>query len=119
MLSPGLLKENVDGEALEWAAGRMLQRPERRRLLIVLSDGAPVDQATLERNEDKQILDRHLRAVIGQIQSVGLIELCAIGIGHDVSAYYPVSRQIDQVGKLADAVIGILDQLLVTGKARS
>ena len=58
-------------------------------------------------------------AVIGQIQSVGLIELCAIGIGHDVSAYYPVSRQIDQVGKLADAVIGILDQLLVTGKARS
>lgn len=113
MLSPELLKENVDGEALNWAAMRMHQRPEKRRILIVLSDGAPVDQATIERNDNTAILDSHLREVISQILDAGLIELCAIGIRHDVSTYYPVSRQINQIGDLADAMVDLLDNQLV------
>ena len=113
MLMPALLKENIDGEALEWAAGRLMQRPERRKILIVLSDGAPVDQSTLERNEDKTLLDRHLLETIGQIEALERIELCAIGIGHDVSKYYPVSQQVDRVEGLADAVVQLLDDLLI------
>jgi cobaltochelatase CobT len=114
MLSPALLKENIDGEALEWAALRLLQRPERRKILIVLSDGAPVDQATLERNADRAILDRHLRQVIQRLTANSGIELCAIGIRHDVSFYYPVSRKIEQIPELADAVVALLDSLLVS-----
>lgn len=116
MLSPSILKENVDGEALEWAARRLLQRPEQRKILIVLSDGAPVDQATLERNDDKTLLDRHLRRVIAQIQSSGGIELSAIGIRHDVSAFYPVSRRVDQIPDLADTMVELLDRYLVLGE---
>lgn len=114
MLSPSILKENVDGEALDWAASRLMQRSERRKILMVLSDGAPVDQATLERNDDKTILDRHLRDVIAHVTDTGSIELCAIGIRHDVSSYYPVSRQVDQVTELADKTVELLDCLLVT-----
>src|SRR5690606_7037759 len=75
MLSNEVLKENVDGEALIWAAQRLAGRPEARRVLIVISDGSPVDQATLEANADKQILDRHLRDVIAGIEKGGQIEL--------------------------------------------
>lgn len=116
MLAPQILKENVDGEALEWAALRLSRRPERRKILIVLSDGAPVDQATLERNDDKALLDRHLREVIARVNAVGDIELCAIGIQHDVSGYYPVSRQIDQVSDLANVIVNLLDGYLVAGR---
>lgn len=115
MLSPALLKENIDGEALQWAAERLLARPEERKILIVLSDGAPVDQATLERNEDKAILDRHLRQVVSALNDTSLLELCAIGIKHDVSSYYQVSQRIDRVADLAEAVVDILDTCLIAG----
>lgn len=87
MLREGLLKENIDGEALLWAHERLLGRPEQRRILMVISDGAPVDDSTLSVNSGNY-LDRHLREVIGWIESISPIELVAIGIGHDVTRYY-------------------------------
>ncbi|MBK8082450.1 MAG: cobaltochelatase subunit CobT [Devosia sp.] len=113
MMSADLLKENIDGEALAWAARRLLARPEQRRILMVISDGAPVDQATIEVNEDKQILDRHLREVIGEIERGGQIELVAIGVRHDVDGYYRSARRIDAIEDLGPALIGALDALLM------
>ncbi len=112
MLSPSLLKENIDGEALQWAAGRLLRRPEERKLLFVISDGAPVDQATLDRNDDKMILDGHLRDTIKWIDENTLIELSAIGIKHDVSSHYRSSVRVDAVTELGDALIHMLDRRL-------
>ncbi|MDD2876054.1 MAG: cobaltochelatase subunit CobT [Acidiphilium sp.] len=87
MLREGLLKENIDGEALAWAYRRLLARPEHRRILMVISDGAPVDDSTLSVNQGNY-LERHLRDVIREIESRDLVELTAIGIGHDVTRYY-------------------------------
>jgi cobaltochelatase CobT len=87
MLREGLLKENIDGEALLWAHNRLLARAEHRRVLMVISDGAPVDDATLSANPGN-FLERHLRDVIGWIETRSPIELTAIGIGHDVTRYY-------------------------------
>nr|VFJ49625.1 MAG: cobaltochelatase CobT [Candidatus Kentron sp. FM]VFJ50303.1 MAG: cobaltochelatase CobT [Candidatus Kentron sp. FM]VFK10009.1 MAG: cobaltochelatase CobT [Candidatus Kentron sp. FM] len=87
MLREGLLKENVDGEALLWAHRRLLARSEQRRILMVISDGTPVDDATLSANSP-DYLDRHLRQVIGYIENESPVELLAIGIGHDVTRYY-------------------------------
>lgn len=87
MLREGLLKENIDGEALLWAYRRLLKRPEHRRILMVISDGAPVDDSTLSVNAGNY-LERHLRDVIRQIEAQGAVELAAIGIGHDVTRYY-------------------------------
>ncbi|MBT4519544.1 MAG: cobaltochelatase subunit CobT [Halieaceae bacterium] len=87
MLREGLLKENIDGEALLWAHARLLARPEQRRILLVISDGAPVDDATLSSNSS-DYLEIHLRQVIHWIQTRSSVELSAIGIGHDVSQYY-------------------------------
>ena len=87
MLREGLLKENIDGEALLWAHQRLLGRSEQRRILMVISDGAPVDDSTLSVNSGNY-LDRHLRAVIEWIETTSPIELLAIGIGHDVTRYY-------------------------------
>ena len=112
MMSPDLLKENIDGEALAWAARRLLVRSEQRRILMVISDGAPVDQATLEANSDKEILDRHLREVIGEIERGGQIELAAIGVRHDVDKYFRSARRIDSIDELGPALIGALDDLL-------
>ena len=83
----GLLKENIDGEALLWAHNRLVARPEERRILMVISDGAPVDDSTLSVNSGTY-LEQHLRQVIGWIESRSDIELIAIGIGHDVTRYY-------------------------------
>lgn len=113
MMSADVLKENVDGEALAWAARRLLSRPERRRILVVISDGAPVDQATIEANADKEILDRHLRDVIAEIERSGLVELTAIGVRHDVEKYYRSARRIDVIDELGPALIGALDALLM------
>lgn len=113
MMSADVLKENVDGEALAWAARRLMGRSEQRRILMVISDGAPVDQATIEANEDKEILDRHLREVIGEIERGGQIELTAIGVRHDVENYYRSARRIDAVDDLGPALIGALDALLM------
>lgn len=87
MMREGLLKENIDGEALDWAHKRLLGRPEQRRILMVISDGAPVDDSTLSVNAGNY-LERHLRYVIGEIENRSPVELIAIGIGHDVTRYY-------------------------------
>jgi cobaltochelatase CobT len=87
MMREGLLKENIDGEALEWAYKRLMSRPEQRRILMVISDGAPVDDSSLSVNAGTY-LEKHLRHVINHIEQVSPIELLAIGIGHDVTRYY-------------------------------
>ena len=87
MLREGVLKENIDGEALLWAYQRLLARPEHRRVLMVISDGAPVDDSTLSVNPSNY-LERHLREVIARIEKQDVVELLAIGIGHDVTRYY-------------------------------
>jgi len=87
MLRKGLLKENIDGEALAWAYQRLITRPERRKILMMISDGAPIDDSTLSANPGK-FLERHLREVIAQVEADQSVELAAIGIGHDVTQYY-------------------------------
>src|SRR6201996_9216302 len=87
MLREGILKENIDGEALLWAHNRLLGRPEERRVMMVISDGAPVDDSTLSVNPGNY-LEKHLREVIREIEKIGAVELTAIGIGHDVTRYY-------------------------------
>ena len=87
MLRKGLLKENVDGEALTWAYQRIMARPEKRKILMVISDGAPIDDSTLSSNPGK-FLERHLQEVIKQVEGDPEVELTAIGIGHDVTQYY-------------------------------
>jgi cobaltochelatase CobT len=87
MLREGILKENIDGEALMWAHNRLLGRPEERKILMVISDGAPVDDSTLSVNPGNY-LEKHLREVIREIERMGVVELTAIGIGHDVTRYY-------------------------------
>jgi cobaltochelatase CobT len=87
MMREGLLKENIDGEALDWAHKRLLARPEQRRILMVISDGAPVDDSTLSVNSGNY-LERHLRYIIEDIETRSPVELIAIGIGHDVTRYY-------------------------------
>jgi cobaltochelatase CobT len=87
MMREGLLKENIDGEALDWAHKRLLGRPEQRRILMVISDGAPVDDSTLSVNPGNY-LERHLRFIINEIETRSPVELIAIGIGHDVTRYY-------------------------------
>jgi cobaltochelatase CobT len=87
MLREGILKENIDGEALMWAHNRLLGRPEERKILMVISDGAPVDDSTLSVNPGNY-LEKHLREVIREIEKIAVVELTAIGIGHDVTRYY-------------------------------
>jgi cobaltochelatase CobT len=87
MMREGLLKENIDGEALIWAHGRLIARAEARRVLMIISDGAPVDDSTLSVNPGNY-LDKHLRQVITEIETKSPVELLAIGIGHDVTRYY-------------------------------
>ena len=103
MMKEGLLKENIDGEALEWAHRRMIQRPEARRILMVISDGAPVDDSTLSVNP-ANFLEKHLRDVIAMIQRRKQVELLAIGIGHDVTRYYDRAVTITDVDQLAGAM---------------
>jgi cobaltochelatase CobT len=100
MLREGLLKENIDGEALLWAYGRLMARPEQRKILMVISDGAPVDDSTLSVNPGNY-LEQHLRAVIGWIENHTDIELTAIGIGHDVTRYYHRAVTIGDMEQLA------------------
>ena len=111
MLDSELLKENIDGEALLWASRRLIKRRESRKVLIVISDGAPVDQTTLEENTDKAILDRHLRDIIAQIESSRAIELAAIGVRHDVRKYYANSARIDKVDALGESLVRMIDEL--------
>jgi cobaltochelatase CobT len=103
MMREGLLKENIDGEALIWAHNRLLGRPEQRRILMMISDGAPVDDSTLSVNPGNY-LEQHLRAVIEEIELRSPIELLAIGIGHDVTRYYRRAVTIVDAEELAGAM---------------
>ncbi len=103
MMKEGLLKENIDGEALEWAHRRMLARPEARKVLMVISDGAPVDDSTLSVNP-ANYLEKHLRDVIAMVEKRRAVELVAIGIGHDVTRYYNRAVTITDVDQLAGAM---------------
>ena len=103
MMREGLLKENIDGEALLWAHARLIERPEQRRLLMVISDGAPVDDSTLSANPGNY-LERHLRNVIHWIETRSPVELIAIGIGHDVTRYYRRAVTIVDADELAGAM---------------
>ncbi|HYD36952.1 MAG TPA: cobaltochelatase subunit CobT [Allosphingosinicella sp.] len=104
MMREGLLKENIDGEALLWAHNRLIARPEERRILMVISDGAPVDDSTLSVNSGTY-LERHLRQVIGWIQARSPVELVAIGIGHDVTRYYERAVTIMDAEQLGGTMI--------------
>jgi cobaltochelatase CobT len=103
MMREGLLKENIDGEAVLWAHQRLIGRPEQRKILMVISDGAPVDDSTLSVNSG-HYLERHLRAVIQQIETASPVELIAIGIGHDVGRYYRRAVTIVDVEQLGGAI---------------
>jgi cobaltochelatase CobT len=103
MMKEGLLKENIDGEALEWAHQRMLARREARKILMVISDGAPVDDSTLSVNP-ANFLEKHLRDVIAMVERRKMVELLAIGIGHDVTRYYSRAVTITDVEQLAGAM---------------
>ena len=103
MMKEGLLKENIDGEALEWAHRRMMARHESRKILMVISDGAPVDDSTLSVNP-ANYLEKHLRDVIAMVERRKAVELLAIGIGHDVTRYYDRAVTITDVDQLAGAM---------------
>jgi cobaltochelatase CobT len=125
MLKEGLLKENVDGEALVWASERLRAHSAARRVLLVISDGAPQDNQTMQYNRmwdtandkptltfDEQYLERHLKEVIQNIDDVGDIQLDAIGISHDVGKYYGVGDKVMKLEELAPTAIAKLETLL-------
>ncbi len=110
MLREGLLKENIDGEALLWAHNRLIARPEERRILMVISDGAPVDDSTLSVNPGNY-LEKHLREVIEMIETRSPVELIAIGIGHDVTRYYRRAVTIVDAEQLGGTMMEKLAEL--------
>ena len=117
MLREGLLKENIDGEAILWAHQRVLGRPEQRRILMVISDGAPVDDSTLSANPGNY-LEQHLRKVIEWIEQRSPVELLAIGIGHDVTRYYRRAVTISDPEQLGGAMLGELSALFDLARRR-
>ena len=110
MLKEGLLKENIDGEALTWSHDRLIKRNEERKILIVISDGAPVDDSTLSANRE-DYLDNHLKKIIAQIETESPVELQAIGIGHDVSKYYNNAITINRAEELGEVLLEELTKL--------
>ncbi len=118
MMKEGLLKENIDGEALDWAHRRLLKREENRKILLVISDGAPVDDSTLSVNP-ANYLEKHLRHVIHKIESTNRVQLLAIGIGHDVTRYYKRAVTITDAEQLAGAMTEQLADLFEEQKFTS
>lgn len=110
MLRGDLLKQNIDGEALLWASSRIQRRPEQRKIIMMISDGAPIDTSTMSANRDNFLVD-HLHQVIADINAKRELELVAIGIGHDVSVYYDKSITIYDVKKLGRAMLSQLSEL--------
>ena len=110
MLKEGLLKENIDGEAISWAYSRLKKRKEERKILMVISDGAPVDDSTLSVNSG-DFLEKHLKKIVKFIEEKTEIEILAIGIGHDVSRYYNRAIKITDVNELGDVMISQLSTL--------
>jgi len=115
MLKEGLLKENIDGEAISWAYNRIKKRKEERKILMVISDGAPVDDSTLSVNSG-DFLEKHLKKIVKFIENKSDIEVLAIGIGHDVSRYYSKAIKITDVNELGDVMISQLSSLFETKK---
>ena len=115
MLKEGLLKENIDGEAITWAFNRLRKRKEERKILMVISDGAPVDDSTLSVNSG-DFLEKHLKKIVKYIEEKSEIEILAIGIGHDVSRYYNRAIKITDVNELGDVMISQLSSLFDTKK---
>ena len=113
MLKEGLLKENIDGEAISWAYSRIKKRKEERKILMVISDGAPVDDSTLSVNSG-DFLEKHLKKIVKFIENKSDIEVLAIGIGHDVSRYYNKAIKITDVNELGDVMISQLSSLFET-----
>ena len=118
MLKEGLLKENIDGEALKWAYNKMSRRKEERKILMVISDGAPVDDSTLSTNTS-DYLEANLKTVVKWIENKSGIELLAIGIGHDVTRYYNQAIKITDVQDLGDVMINQLTDLFVENKRKT
>ena len=110
MLREGLLKENIDGEALLWAHNRLIARSEQRRILMVISDGAPVDDSTLSVNPGNY-LENHLRSAIEWIETKSPVEIAAIGIGHDVTRYYKRAVTIMDAEQLGGTMMDKLAEL--------
>ena len=115
MLKEGLLKENIDGEAINWAFSRLQKRREERKILMVISDGAPVDDSTLSVNSG-DFLEKHLKKMVQFIEQKTEIEVLAIGIGHDVSRYYNRAIKITDVNELGDVMISQLSNLFESKK---
>ena len=115
MLKEGLLKENIDGEALKWAYNKMIKRKEERKILMVISDGAPVDDSTLSVNSG-DFLEKHLKKTVKYIECKSDVEILAIGIGHDVYRYYSKAIKITDVQELGDVMIGQLSGLFENNK---
>tara|TARA_A100001011_G_C14298853_1_gene839780 strand:+ start:463 stop:2253 length:1791 start_codon:yes stop_codon:yes gene_type:complete len=115
MLKEGLLKENIDGEAISWAYNRIKKRKEERKILMVISDGAPVDDSTLSVNSG-DFLEKHLKKTVKFIENKTDIEVLAIGIGHDVSRYYDKAIKITDVNELGDVMISQLSSLFESQK---
>ena len=113
MLKEGLLKENIDGEAISWAYNRIKKRKEERKILMVISDGAPVDDSTLSVNSG-DFLEKHLKKIVKFIENKSDVEVIAIGIGHDVSRYYNKAIKITDVNELGDVMISQLSTLFDT-----
>ena len=115
MLREGILKENIDGEALAWSYQRLINRKESRKIMMVISDGAPVDDSTLSVNPGNY-LEKHLREIINLIENQSDIQLLAIGIGHDVTRYYKRAVTLMDMEELGGTVMNQLTELFDEGK---
>ena len=118
MLKEGLLKENIDGEALLWAFKKIAKRKEERKILMVISDGAPVDDSTLSVNSG-DYLEKHLKQTVKWIEENSEIEISAIGIGHDVTRYYNKAIKISDVQELGDVMINQLTKLFTEKNSKA
>ena len=117
MLKEGILKENIDGEGILWAYNRLKKRKEERKIIMVISDGAPVDDSTLSVNQ-ANYLEKHLKRVVNWIEKNSEIEINAIGIGHDVTNYYEKALKIADVQELGDAMVDQLVALFINSPAK-
>ena len=118
MLKEGLLKENIDGEAILWAYNRIKKRNEERKIIMIISDGAPVDDSTLSVNSG-DFLEKHLKQTVKFIEDKTETEILAIGIGHDVSRYYSKAIKITDVHELGDVMINQLSYLFDKDKNKN
>jgi cobaltochelatase CobT len=118
MLRPDLPKENIDGEAIEWAASRMRLHSSSHKVLLVISDGAPVDDSTILAN-DVEYLPRHLISVLQDIEESGDIKVCALGLAHDVEGYYPLGEKVEVPEDLPVAIVALCERVLLPASRKA